>query len=101
MSAALDPVDHVAVEVADIGRAVDWYTRSFRCRVLYQDATWAFLEFANLKMALVLPGQHPAHLSLVRADAAAFGPLRTHRDGTRYVYLQDPDGNTVEVMPPG
>lgn len=100
MSEPLDRVDHVAVVVADIRRALDWYRERFRCRVLYQDDTWAFLEFENLKMALVLPRQHPAHVTFERADAERFGPLRTHRDGTRYVYLQDPDGNTVEVMPP-
>ena len=39
----------------DIKGAVEWYTKTFHCRVSYQDDTWAMLEFANLKLALVVP----------------------------------------------
>jgi catechol 2,3-dioxygenase-like lactoylglutathione lyase family enzyme len=95
---ALDRIDHVAVSVRDIDRAVDWYTRSFRCRVTYRDPTWAFLEFDNLKLALVVPEQHPPHIAFVSPNAETFGPLRTHRDGTRSTYLADPAGNSVEIM---
>ena len=97
---ALDAIDHVAVEVADVDRAVEWYAERFRCRVAYRDATWAMLEFGNVRLALMAPGQHPPHVAVSRSDAAAFGPLKTHRDGLRYVYLTDPFGNTVEVLEP-
>jgi catechol 2,3-dioxygenase-like lactoylglutathione lyase family enzyme len=97
-AAGLDSLHHVAVEVKDIAAAVDWYRRHFRCRVSYQDATWAMLEFANIKMALVIPSQHPAHIAFVHPEAEQFGTLRPHRDGTRSVYIQDPSGNSVEVL---
>jgi catechol 2,3-dioxygenase-like lactoylglutathione lyase family enzyme len=97
---SLDAIDHVALQVASIADAIAWYTGTFRCRVAYRDATWALLEFANLRLALVAEGQHPPHVGLVRDDAERFGPLRPHRDGTRSIYLADPAGNAVEVLAP-
>ena len=29
------------------------------------------------------------------------GDVREHRDGTRYVYTQDPWGNTIEILQTG
>ena len=94
----LDSIHHVAVPVQDIQSAVEWYTKTFQCRVSYQDATWAMLEFANLKLALVISRQHPPHLAFVHAEAEKFGTLTTHRDGTRSCYLNDPAGNAVEIL---
>jgi catechol 2,3-dioxygenase-like lactoylglutathione lyase family enzyme len=95
---ALDSIHHVAVEVKDVKAAVDWYRRNFQCKVSYQDDTWAMLDFANLKMALVIPSQHPAHVAFVHPEAETFGPLKPHRDGTRSVYVTDPSGNAVEIL---
>lgn len=97
-SPSLDRIDHLAIPVEDIGRAVNWYRSRFATRVLYQDQTWALLEFANVRLALVLPEQHPPHIALRRADAASFGPLTRHRDGTRSIYIRDSEGNSVEIM---
>lgn len=94
----LDSLHHVAIAVTDIPQAVNWYTRNFHCTVSYQDATWAMLEFANIKMALVIPQQHPAHIAFVHPEAEKFGSLKPHRDGTRSVYVSDPAGNPVEIM---
>jgi len=94
----LDDLDHVAIPVRDIAQAVAWYTATFRCRVAYQDDTWAFLEFGNVRLALVIPEQHPPHVALKRPDAASFGSLETHRDGTRSTYVADPSGNAVEIL---
>ena len=96
--APLDPIHHVAISVRDVAEAAAWYASTFRCRVSYQDATWALLEFGNLQVALVIPGQHPPHVALSRADAASFGTLMTHRDGTRSTYVTDPSGNAIEIM---
>ncbi len=94
----LDSIHHVAISVKDVKAAVEWYTRTFQCKVSYQDDTWAFLEFANLKLALVIPSQHPPHLAFVSAEAEKFGTLKPHRDGTRSCYVTDPAGNSVEIM---
>jgi catechol 2,3-dioxygenase-like lactoylglutathione lyase family enzyme len=95
---ALDSLDHIAIPVQDVAAAVDWYTKTFRCEVSYQDDTWAFLKFGNVKLALVIPSQHPAHIAFVSPEAEKFGELKTHRDGTRSCYLRDPAGNAVEIQ---
>ena len=97
-AAFLDSVHHLAISVKDIKTAVEWYTRTFHCKISYQDDTWAFLEFANLKLALVLPSQHPPHVAFVSPEAEKFGTLKPHRDGTRSCYVTDPAGNSVEIM---
>ena len=94
----LDLLDHVAIPVQDIATSVDWYTRTFQCRVKYQDATWALLGFGNIDVALVIPEQHPAHLGFVSPEAEKYGTLKTHRDGTRSCYVSDPSGNAVEIL---
>ena len=99
-SSQLDAIDHIAISVKDINSAVQWYQEHFNCKVTYQDDTWAFLTFGNIKLALVIPEQHPPHLAFVSEDAEKYGPLKAHRDGTRSLYVNDPAGNSVEIMAP-
>lgn len=94
----LDEIDHVAIPVANVAQAVEWYMSRFRCEKLYQDDTWAFLKFGNLRLAFVLPEQHPPHIAFTTPRAAEFGPLKEHRDGTRSCYIRDPFQNAVEMM---
>lgn len=82
----------------DIKQALHWYRNQFNIVVLYEDTTWALLHFGNIDLALVVPGQHPPHIAIERADAAKYGPLRQHRDGTASVYVNDPFGNVIEIM---
>ncbi len=97
-SRALDDIDHVAIQVDDIGEAVRWYQAHARCEIVYQDETWALLGFANMKLALVLPEQHPPHLAITSPRAEEFGTLQPHRDGTASCYINDPGGNVLEVL---
>lgn len=94
----LDAIHHVAVPVKNVSEAVRWYTEHFRCTVSYQDPTWALLEFANTRLALVVPEQHPPHIGFEHPRADEFGPLTLHRDGTRSIYLPDPSGNSIEII---
>jgi hypothetical protein len=96
----LDSVHHIAISVPDIAVAVDWYCDTFRCTVSYQDETWAMLQFANLHLALVIPGEHPPHIGFATPQAADFGELRTHRDGSRSIYISDVAGNALELLDP-
>ena len=48
----LDTIDHIAIQTKDIKESVAWYTRTFTCDVIFQDETWALLEFNNIKLAL-------------------------------------------------
>lgn len=103
-------LDHVAVPSADIAASVKWYVQTLGASVLYQDGTWAFLKLGQGKIALVTPSQHPPHTAvrvddtaLVKAAAEAGKTIDSHRDGTRGIYVSDPDGNQVELIcyPPG
>jgi len=95
---ALDPIDHIAVQVRNINEAVLWYTKTFKCKLEYQDDTWAYLRFDNILLALVVPEQHPSHIAFTVEHAERFGPLKEHRDGTRSTYVNDPAGNAVEMV---
>ena len=68
--------------------------------IAYVDDTCALLRFDNIYLALVIPGQHPAHIALEHEDAETFGPLVKHRDGTESIYIEDSEGNTLELMGP-
>ena len=94
----LDSLHHVAIPVKDVARAVDWYRDNFRCAVDYQDDTWALLGFGNVKLALVLPEQHPPHIAFVHPHPERYGEVRPHRDGTRSSYAEDSEGNFVEML---
>ena len=104
------PIDHVAVPAQDIARSAEWYKSHFGATVLYQDKTWAFLRLGPVKLALVTPTQHPPHVALRVSDDQLARlakdndkPVDSHRDGTKGLYLKDPDGNAVELIcyPPG
>jgi catechol 2,3-dioxygenase-like lactoylglutathione lyase family enzyme len=94
---SLDTLDHVAVSVRDVAESVSWYTTHFKCKVVYQDSTWALLEFGNVRLAFVIPEQHPPHIAIL-GDPKAHGEPKTHRDGTSSVYIKDPDGTNVEIL---
>ena len=89
---------HVAISVPDIAEAVDWYSETLDATISYRDETWALLDIENTSIALVLPSQHPPHVAFESINAAKYGDLTPHRDGTSSVYVQDPFGNTVEFL---
>ncbi len=91
--------DHVAINVADIARSVDWYKKTLGAEVLYQDTSWAFLQTGGTKLALTLPNQHPAHVAFDIGEAPSeefFKGAKVHRDGSVSKYVSDPDGNAIE-----
>jgi len=51
----------------------------------------------NMKLALVIPSQFPAHLGFIGPDPEKFGVLKTHRDGTS-IDIHDPSGNSVKIL---
>src|SRR5436190_24211173 len=98
-------MDHVAIPTRDIPGTVDYYVKEFGAQVLYADKTWAFLRIGQGKLALVTPTQHPPHVALrvdlptLQAAAAKVGkPIDVHRDGTQGIYVNDPEGNVVELI---
>ena len=41
----LDEIDHIAIQVKDINKSLNWYLENFNCKKIYSDKTWAFIEF--------------------------------------------------------
>ena len=68
-----DSIHHVAIQVNDIERALEWYSSNFNTEVVYQDDTWAMLRFDNIYLALVIPGQHPPHIAIEHEGAESHG----------------------------
>ena len=98
--------DHVAQQVPDISAAVRWYQQPFpQTKVLYHDATWAFLDVDGVKIAFVLQEEHPGHLAwrvsdedLERLATTHQQTIKPHRDGTRSFYLKAPGGQSIEII---
>ena len=59
------------------------------------------LEFGNISLAIVLPGQHPSHFAIEDKGAEKYGKLTSHRDGTASIYIKDPFGNSIEMLKTG
>ena len=96
----LDSLHHVAIQVKDIARALKWYSENFNAEIVYLNDTWAMLRFKNIYLALVIPEQHPPHIAIEHEGAEAYGPLVKHRDGTESIYINDSEGNKLEMMKP-
>jgi len=100
--------DHIAISVDNVAEAVRFYQQQFPATgILYQDDTWALLKIGDLKMALVIPDQHPPHLAFKvgsreeleeAARQAGEQPIKVHRDRSESFYQQDPFGNRLEVV---
>lgn len=98
--------DHVAQQVPDIAEAIEWQRSTVPgTTVLHQDPTWGLVESGGVKIAFVLPEQHPPHLAFrvgaeeLEALAAEHGAtIATHRDATRSIYLVGPGSLQTEII---
>ena len=97
----LDDIDHVAIQVDDIKKSLDWYLKKFKCEEIYSDDTWAFIKFHNIKLALVTNTEHPPHFAVVDKKISGLDNVKIHRDGIKYFYQEDPDQNVIEKIDRG
>ena len=106
---------HVALRVKDMERAVSFY-RSLGLRLTWDAKDWAYLQspetgygVALLSPAYKAAGPHFAFHFKCRSEVDAIhaqlganghsvGPVHGHRDGTASFYLQDPEGNWLEML---
>ena len=93
-----DTVGHVAINVANLEQAVHWYTTSFSCEVISRSPKRVILQFANVRVSLVLPSLEPPHIAFCKSDAASFGELTDRGDGAPSTLLSDPTGNIVKLF---
>ena len=70
----------------------------YECEVLYNDDTWALLQFDNIKLALVVENQPPYHISFAVDEIKWEDHIMEHRDGSVSKYIQDPSGNNIEII---
>ena len=92
-------LDHVALNVQNLKRAIDWYCqRGFI--VTYQDDTWAMMQLGDFRLALTIPDQHPPHLAfkVKSLENMPDGEIKEHRDGSKYLYCKDSEGNVLEFI---
>lgn len=98
--------DHIAQQVPDIAEAVRWQQDLVPdTRVIYQDDTWALVSAGGVRIAFVLPEQHPNHVAFRVSNArldemvAECGlTVAVHRDASRSIYLEGPGGLCAEVV---
>jgi len=111
---------HLALKVADVERAKDFYVRVFGMKLVWQpDADNAYLSSGCDNLALHREetrggdAQRLDHLGFIVptiADVEAgyewakssgveiVHPVRHHRDGAVSFYIRDPDGNVVQAL---
>ena len=94
----MEKIHHIAIEVSDIKKSISWYKANTDCKVIYEDSTWAMLEYSNIYLAFVLPKMHPPHIAFEKVNASKYGELKKHRDGTSSVYVKDPSNNFIEML---
>ena len=96
---SIQGLDHIAINVKNLPESVAWYVENLGAEIEYCDETWAMLNIAGNKVALTIPEQHPPHIAFTVSDISDLGedPKR-HRDGSYFRYVNDPEGNTIELI---
>jgi catechol 2,3-dioxygenase-like lactoylglutathione lyase family enzyme len=114
---------HLALRVRDVSRAVEFYTRVFGMRLVWQpDEDNAYLSSGCDNLALhraslpqggdseAQPLDHLGFIVPALADLEAgwqwaqtegldiVRPLKRHRDGSVSFYIRDPDGNVIQLL---
>jgi catechol 2,3-dioxygenase-like lactoylglutathione lyase family enzyme len=111
---------HLALRVADVDRALEFYVRVFGMHLVWQpDPDNAYLSSGVDNLALHRgdtgdPGRQVLdHLGFITGSIAEVEsgyewavsngldlvkPLAHHRDGSVSFYLRDPDGNVIQVL---
>ena len=99
-------INHVALEVDDVGAALDWYGRFFEFELRGRRPTMAWIDLGDQFLALSSPRTQPRddgrHFGLVvddkegvRAALAGAGVDVPSSGGLRF---RDPWGNAVEIV---
>ena len=90
-------IDHIALQVNNINESVNYY-KEYGASVIHQDDTWAFLQFDNIIVALVIEDEHPYHIAFEVDMLPHTENVKKHRDGSISYYIKDPSDNTIEII---
>ncbi|MCK0752164.1 VOC family protein [Chromohalobacter japonicus] len=121
-SAMLNAIDHLVVNVTDLERSIDFYTRVLGLEARYHDATRTDLYLDDFALRLyavqatanktqpAIPGNQTmgfrSSLSLaeVKAHLDALGVLLdkgpAEHSAADTLHVRDPDGNLIEISRP-
>jgi catechol 2,3-dioxygenase-like lactoylglutathione lyase family enzyme len=99
-------INHVALEVADLERSLDFYGRLFELRLRGRSAGAAFVDIGDQFLALMQGRSQPPdgarHFGLVvddkEAARRAIAATGTEIMPGRRLDFLDPDGNRVEIV---
>jgi glyoxylase I family protein len=113
-------MEHVHLTVADLDRSIDWYERAFGFTVRWTDGSTAHVGTDRFYVAMTAHEGLPpslgnatgtariAHFAFTTPDLDAFidrlsgAGIALWADASRIegdaVYLNDPDGNNIEVL---
>jgi catechol 2,3-dioxygenase-like lactoylglutathione lyase family enzyme len=99
-------INHVALEVDDIGEALDWYGQFFELQLRGRGARLAFIDMGDQFIALAATGPHEAdherHFGLVvddkEATRAALQQAGVPVAERGSLDFRDPWGNQIQVV---
>jgi catechol 2,3-dioxygenase-like lactoylglutathione lyase family enzyme len=112
-------INHIALQVNDLQQAASFYTDLFNMEVTRRTDSMTFLKTVGSTDMIALnrsaakpspgkgmvhfgfivePGQFDAALATIEARATPIVSGPGTRDQGRYVFIEDPDGYTVEIF---
>ncbi|MCK0768473.1 VOC family protein [Chromohalobacter sp. TMW 2.2308] len=118
----LNAIDHLVVNVTDLERSIDFYTRVLGLEARYHDATRTDLYLDDFALRLHAPqatsgNPHtvpPGRQALGFRSALPLAEVKTHlevlgvpldkgpdeQQPTETLHVRDPDGNLIEISRP-
>ena len=98
----MDIIDHIAIKVADLKQAEQWYLEHLKAEITFRDYKYIRLKVGNTNLALIDEAYYPwPHIGVLvenQDDLPEKGHRVEHRDGTIGVYVKDPFGNYIEYI---
>ena len=114
-SKGVQRIGHIALRVENLDRAKSFYL-NLGMQLIWDDKDWCYLEAGKGKDGLALLGpsykaagphfafhfEEKKEVENIYSDLKKSGvnvaPIHEHRDGTASFYMQDPEGNWLEML---
>ena len=114
-SKGVQRIGHIALRVANLERAKSFYL-NLGMQLIWDDKDWCYLEAGKGKDGLALLGpsykaagphfafhfEEKKEVENIYSDLKKIGvkvaPIHEHRDGTASFYMQDTEGNWLEML---
>ena len=114
-SKGVQRIGHIALRVENLERAKSFYL-NLGMQLIWDDKDWCYLEAGKGKDGLALLGpsykaagphfafhfEEKKEVENIYSDLKKSGvkvaPIHHHRDGTASFYMQDPEGNWLEML---